>query len=110
VIDWSAFLIVAGSSLLATLVLVGLFSLGIRLLTTGGRIPLGEPLEFTGAITVQSPKRSAKVARRARKAALANPLTDRQKNAAITGGYACFVLCASAVLYGVYLIIPAFHT
>ncbi|KFF60951.1 peptidase [Cryobacterium sp. MLB-32] len=108
-IRWDALAIVAGSALLSTVVLVGLFSLGVRLLTTGGRVLLVEPQEFTGAITVQSPKRAAKMARRARKAAVASPLTEWQKNAAVVAGCACFVLCAGVVLYGVYLIVPTLH-
>jgi len=109
VIDWVAFGIVAGASLAATVVVVGLYSLGLRLLTTGGRVPLVDPAEFTGAITILTPKRAAKAAKRTRKAAAANPLTDGQKRAAIGAGYACFVLCACAGLYGVYLVVPALH-
>ncbi|TDW29090.1 peptidase [Cryobacterium psychrophilum] len=108
-IDWLAFVIVAGASLVSAIVVVGLYSLGLRLLTTGGRIPLVDPAEFTGAITVLTPKRAAKIAKRTRKAAAANPLTDSQKRIAIAAGYACFVLCAGAGLYGVYLVIPALH-
>ncbi|KGJ79783.1 peptidase [Cryobacterium roopkundense] len=102
-------MIVAGAALASTVVLVTLYSLGIRLLTTGGRIPLVEPAEFTGAITVMWSKKAAKLAKRARKAAEASPLSDAQKAAAILGGYLCFTLCAAAVLYGVYLIVPALH-
>lgn len=109
VIDGGALLIVAGAALASTVIVVALYSLGIRLLTTGGRIPLVEPAEFTGAITVTSSKRAAKRAKRARKAAAASPLSDAQKRAAVLGGYLCFALCAGAVLYGVYLIVPTLH-
>jgi len=34
---------------------------------------------------------------------------DDRPVAATFGAYACFVLCALGVLYGLYLIIPAFH-
>lgn len=108
-IEWDAFVIVAGAALASTIIVVTLYSLGIRLLTTGGRIPLVEPAEFTGAITVMSSKRAAKLAKRARKAAAANPLSDAQKAAAVLGAYLCFTLCGGAVLYGVYLIVPALH-
>lgn len=108
-IDWGAFVIVAAAALASTVLVVALYSFGIRLLTTGGRIPLVEPAEFTGAITVISSKRAAKLAKRARKAAAANPLSDARKAAAVLGGYGCFALCAAAVLYGVYLIVPALH-
>lgn len=108
-IDWVAFLIVAVASLVGSVVVVSLYSLGLRLLTTSGRIPVVEPVEFTGAITVLKPKRAAKEAKRARKAAAANPLTPAQKRLAQYGAYFCFVVSAAAVLYGVYLIVPALH-
>lgn len=108
-IDWTAFLIVSAASLFSAALLVSLYSLGLRLLTTAGRIPLVEPHEFTGAITVLSAKKAAKQLKRARKAAAANPLTPGVKRLALYAGYACFVLCAIAVLYGVYLIVPALH-
>ncbi|WP_104084031.1 peptidase [Cryobacterium sp. Y11] len=108
-IDWSAFLVVSGASLFSAALLVSLYSFGLRLLTTAGRIPLVEPAEFTGAITVRSPKKAAKEVKRARKAAAANPLTPGVKRLALYAGYACFVLCGVAVLYGVYLIVPALH-
>ena len=109
-IDWSAFLIVAVASLVSTAIVVSLYSLGLRLLTTAGRIPDVDPAEFTGAITVLSPARAAKNAKRARKARKANPLTAGQKRVALVSGYACFTVCALAVLYGVYLIVPILHS
>jgi len=109
VIDWIAFLIVSVASMFSAAVLVSLYSLGLRLLTTAGRIPLVEPHEFTGAITILPPKKAAKQLKRARKAAAANPLTPGLKRLALYAGYACFVLCAIAVLYGVYLIVPVLH-
>ena len=47
--------------------------------------------------------------RKAEKAQRKNPLTSGQKRLALAGAYACFTLCAVAVLYGLYLIIPFFH-
>jgi len=108
-IEWDAFLIVTAASLFSAALLVSLYSLGLRLLTTAGRIPLVDPLEFTGAITVLTPKKAAKQQKRARKAAAANPLTPGLKRLALVAGYACFVLCGGAVLFGVYLIVPALH-
>lgn len=108
-IDWAAFSIVAGASLVSAAIVVSLYSLGLRLLTSAGRIPMVEPAEFTGAITVLSAKRAHKEAKRARKAAAANPLTTGQKRLALICGYGCFVVCAGAVLYGVYLIVPSLH-
>jgi hypothetical protein len=109
VIDWIAFFVVAGASLVSAAIVVSLYSLGLRLLTTAGRVPVVEPVEFTGAITVLTSKRAAKEAKRARKAAQASPLSAGQKNLARWGAYACFVLSVGAVLYGVYLIVPSLH-
>ena len=108
-IDWTAFLVVAVSALVSSAVVVTLYSMGLRLLTTAGRIPTVEPAEFTGAITVLTPARAAKNAKKARKALEANPLTTGQKLLAQNCGYACFALCGLIVLYGVYLIVPALH-
>ncbi|HZK60187.1 MAG TPA: peptidase, partial [Cryobacterium sp.] len=88
-IDWTAFFVVAGASLVSAALIVSLYSLGLRLLTSAGRSPVVDPAEFTGAITVLTPKRAAKEARRSRKAAAANPLTAGQKRAALIGAYAC---------------------
>ena len=109
-IDWAAFLVVAAAALVSSAIVVSLYSLGLRLLTTAGRIPTVDPAEFTGAITVLSPARAAKEAKKARKARKANPLTAGQKRLALVSGYACFTICVLAVLYGVYLIIPALHS
>lgn len=108
-IDWLAFLVVAGASVVSSTVIVTLYSLGLRLMTTAGRSPVVGPAEFTGAITVLTPKRAAKEAKRTRKALAANPLTDDQKKLALIGAYICFSLCIGAVLYGVFLIVPALH-
>lgn len=108
-IDWAAFLIVAVAALVSSAVVVTLYSLGLRLLTTAGRIPTVEPAEFTGALAVVTPARAAKNAKKARKASKANPLTAGQKRLALYSGYLCFTLCAVIVLYGVYLIVPALH-
>ena len=69
-IDWVAFLSVAGVSLLAAIVVVGFYSVGLRLLGAGD-----------------------------------GPATGIRR----IGAIACFVVCALAVLYGIYLIVPAFH-
>lgn len=108
-IDWAAFLIVAVTSFIGATVVVSLYSFGLRLLTTAGRVPVVSPAEFTDAITVITPEEAARAAKRAAKAAKKNPLTDGQKLAARIGAYACFALSGSAVLYGIYLIIPFFH-
>ncbi|MFF1574043.1 peptidase [Leifsonia sp. NPDC058292] len=108
-IDWVAFLIVFASSLFGACVVVAFYATGTRLLAAAGRALFVEPAEFTDAITVISPEQAAKALKKANKALKKNPLTDGQKRAALTGAYACFVLCGLAVLYGLYLIIPFFH-
>lgn len=69
-IDWGTFIVVAIASLVAAVIVVVLYSCGLRLLADSG--------DFL-------------------------PRTKR------LGAIACFVLCAGAVLYGVYLIVPIFH-
>lgn len=108
-IDWIAFLVVFVSALVGAVVVVGLYSLGLRLLVTAGRVPVVVPAEFTDAITVMSPKKVAQAEKKAEKAARKNPLTPAQQMTARIGAYACFVACAAAVIFGIYLIIPLFH-
>ena len=48
-------------------------------------------------------------AKRAAKAARKSPLTDGQKRVALVGAWACFAISGVAVLYGIYLIVPALH-
>lgn len=108
-IDWGAFLIVALVSVVSASVLVTLYSLGLRLLSTAGRPPVGGPASFTDAITVVTPAEAEAAAKKARKAALKHPLNMDQKRLALFGGYSCFVLCGLGLLLGIYLIIPALH-
>ena len=108
-IDWIAFVIVLVAALVGAGVVVSLYALGIRLLTVAGRTPVVAPAEFTDAITVITPEEAAKAAKRAEKAARKSPLTDGQKRLARTGAWACFALSGVAVLYGIFLIVPALH-
>ncbi|WP_437582234.1 peptidase [Paramicrobacterium sp. CJ85] len=108
-IDWIAFLTVFVSALAGTVIVVGLYALGLRLLVSAGRAPLVMPAEFTDAITVMSPKKLAREEKRAEKAARKNPLTPAQRAMARIGAYACFTGCVAAVVYGIYLIVPLFH-
>jgi len=109
VIDWLAFLLVLVSALIATVVVVSLYSLGLRLLTVSGRTPIVTPAEFTDAITVVTPAEAKAAAKKAAKAAKKSPLTDGQKRAALIGARACFVVSAIAVIVGIYLIVPVLH-
>lgn len=71
-IDWAAFGLVVVAALAATVLVVAVFSAGIRLLSTGD------------SVSTRSP-------------------------AATGAAWLCFALCAAAVLYGLYLVIPLFH-
>jgi hypothetical protein len=72
-IDWFAFVIVAVSTLVASMIVVGFYGLGVRLLAVAtDAVPTRQPVVRLGA-------------------------------------YACFAVCVAAVLYGIYLIVPAFH-
>lgn len=104
------FLTVFVASLVGACVVVGFYALGTRLLAVAGRGLFVEPAEFTDAITVITPEQAAKAQRKAAKAQRKSPpVSESRKRAALAGAYACFVLCALAVLYGLYLIIPYFH-
>jgi hypothetical protein len=71
VIDWIAFLSVAGAALLASVIVVGFYSLGLRLLDTDG--------------------------------------SGRAHGIRRFSAIACFIVCTAAVLFGIYLIVPALH-
>lgn len=108
-IDWLSIVIVALASMVGASLVVALFSLGLRLLSSAGRPVHVEPAEFTDAITVITPEQAEIEARRIRKAAKRSPLSATQKRWALAAARACFVLSALLVLYGVYLIVPVFH-
>jgi hypothetical protein len=109
VIEWSSFLIVLIASITSTAAVVSAYALGVRLLTVSGRTPIVTPAEFTDAITVVSPAEAKAAAKRAAKAAKKSPLTDAQKRAALVGAWGCFAISGAAVLFGIYLIVPALH-
>jgi hypothetical protein len=108
-INWLSFFIVAFAAISAACVVVVSYSLGLRLLSTAGKTPLAVPAEFTDAITVVTPAEAAAEVKRIRKAAKRNPLSSAQKRLALFAAYLCFTVCAAAVLFGIYLIIPALH-
>ena len=78
-IDWVAYLVVAGITLLATLVVVGTYATGVRLYAVAS-------------------DRNPGPAARSRLALVK------------AGAYACFTVCGAAVLFGIYLIVPALHS
>lgn len=104
-IDWFAFVQVFLAALVAAILVVGFYAIGLRLLVRAGRAPVVAPAEFTDAITVISEKEARRAAKAAAKAAKKSPLTDGQKQVALVGAYASFGLCALAVLAGLLLIV-----
>lgn len=104
-IDWLAFVQVFVAAMLATVLVVGFYSLGLRLLVRAGRVPVVGPAEFTDAITVITAKDAQRAAKAAAKAARKNPLTPGQRQVAAIGAYLSFGLCGLAVLGGLLLIV-----
>lgn len=104
-IDWFAFVQVFIAALIASVLVVGFYSIGLRLLVRAGRVPVVAPAEFTDAITVISEKDARRAAKAAAKSARKSPLTARQRQVAAVGAYISFGFCALAVLGGLLLII-----
>jgi hypothetical protein len=104
-IDWFAFVQVFAAALTAAVLVVGFYALGLRLLVRAGRPPVVAPVEFTDAITVITEKEARRAEKAAAKAAKRSPLTEGQKRVALIGAYACFLVCAAAVLGGLLLIV-----
>ncbi|MEI3844302.1 MULTISPECIES: peptidase [unclassified Microbacterium] len=104
-IDWFAFVQVFAAALTAAVLVVGFYALGLRLLVRAGRPPVVAPVEFTDAITVITEKEARRAEKAAAKAAKRSPLTEGQKRLALVGAYACFAVCAAAVLGGLLLIV-----
>ena len=104
-IDWIAFVQVFVAALLAAILVVGFYSIGLRLLVRAGRVPVVTPAEFTDAITVITPKDAKRSAKAAAKAARKNPLTAGQRQVAAIGAYIAFGVSALVVLGGLLLIL-----
>jgi len=105
IINWLAFVQVFLAAFISAIVVVSFYALGLRLLVRAGRAPVVAPAEFTDAITVISEKEARRAEKAAAKAAKRSPLTDGQKRFALVGAYACFAVCAAAVLGGLLLIV-----
>lgn len=104
-INWLAFLQVFAAALVGAAAIVTFYALGLRLLVRSGHAPVVVPAEFTDAITVITEKEAKRAAKAAAKAAKKSPLTPGQRRIAQIGAYACFALCAAAVLGGITLIV-----
>jgi hypothetical protein len=79
-IDWASLVLVAITTVVAAIAIVGIFSLGVAALTSGGTHESG------GGLVATPPNAAAKIA-----------------------GYICVGISGLLVLYGLYLIIPQFH-
>ena len=104
VIDWGAFLQVFAAALAGAGAVVLFYALGLRLLVRSGNAPMVTPAAFTDAVVVISPKEARRAAKLAEKAAKKSPLTAFEQRLALVGAYACFAVCALAVLGGIVLI------
>lgn len=104
-INWLAFLQVFAAALVGAAAIVTFYALGLRLLVRSGRAPVVSPAEFTDAITVITPKELKRAEKAAARAAKKSPLTDGQKQLALIGSYACFAMCAAAVVAGLLIIV-----
>jgi hypothetical protein len=82
-IDWGSFLLVAVASLAFTLIIVSTFSLGVRLLTNAQNL--------------------VPQAKKGKKNAVQSEALNR------IASYMLFAVCFSALIYGIYLVIPGFH-
>ena len=102
-IDGLAFLQVFVAALVGAAAIVTFYALGLRLLVRSGHAPVVSPAEFTDAITVISDKELRRAEKQAAKAAKKSPLTEGQRKFALVGAYACFAMCAAAVVAGILL-------
>ncbi|WP_090711210.1 peptidase [Mycetocola miduiensis] len=103
------FIVVLVAALTGTVLVVGFYALGLKMLVRAGRVPVVIPAAFTDAITVLTPAEIKSAAKKAAKAARKNPLTPMQKRVALIAAYCCFTVCGLAILFGIYLIVPALH-
>jgi hypothetical protein len=79
-IDWASLGLVAITTVVAAIAIVGIFSLGVAALTSGGEHESG------GSLVQNPPSAVARLA-----------------------GYLCVGISGLLVLYGLYLIVPQFH-
>ena len=82
-IQWSSFAIVAIASIAFTLVIVSGFSLGVRLLTNAQN--------------------------HSKKLLAGNPNSASREALYRMSAYMLFALCALALAYGIWLVVPGFH-
>lgn len=104
-IDWLAFITVFIAALIGAVAIVTFYALGLRMLVRAGRIPVVSPVEFTDAITILTDKEIRRAEKQAAKAARKSPLSVGQTRLALVAAYACFAMCAVAVISGVVIIV-----
>jgi hypothetical protein len=104
-IDWIAFVQVFVAAMIGSVLVVGFYSLGLRMLVRGGKAPVVAPVEFTDAIAVITEKDARRAMKAAAKAARKSPLTDVQKKVALGAAYLSFGMAGLAVLAGLLLIL-----
>lgn len=96
-IDWMAFVAVFGASLVASLVVVSLYSLGIHFLA----VPAPPARQPDGSLVPVGPSRDDED----------DDVDDQDRPRwASLLAYVCFGLAACCVLFGIYLIVPALHS
>jgi hypothetical protein len=88
-IDWGAFALVFAVALVAGVVIVSFYALGLRLLSLGSP---ADGSDVRGEVT-----------------AVPDATTRPRPALAVPAAMVCFAIGAAAVLYGLYLIIPQFH-
>lgn len=91
-VEWTSIALVFGVGLVATLAVVGFYSLGTRLLAVGApdiEVPPGQDPDGPSAVV--------------------RPRTRPRPASATVGAVLCYGVGVAATLYGIYLVIPLFH-
>jgi len=98
-IDFFALLVVTLAALTATVVVVALYAMGIRLSALAD--PLPEDLD------PDTPEHEIRT--KTGSIVTITPLNEAKRSLARWGARICFGLCGVAVLFGIFLIIPYLH-
>ena len=91
-VDWSSIALVLGVAVLATVVIVGSFAIGTRLLATGA-----PDIEIEPGGDPEGPD------------AIVRPRNVARPVGATVGAWVFYAVGGAAALYGIYLVIPYFH-
>ncbi|WP_028708751.1 hypothetical protein [Propionicicella superfundia] len=104
-IDWSAFARVFGAALTGAVLVVFFYAFGLRMLVRAGRVPRITSAELTDAIMIVSKKDIRRAEKAKAKAAKRPPTTRTQRRVAFAVAITSFVLCATAIAGGLFLIV-----